>query len=233
MDEITTVDQFIDGAVQFKEEPYFTDGKLRKFTQLMLDAQMSGLDIDTDVGIGKTPKMRIWIRHPNFTKADKMGDVQTMAFRAMNGLLNEIFRQRWHIEQLQAEIRKLQQPTPDVTARALVSNVHVHPATCGADCPAFYHDGDCGECQIDYNRIVDEGMPCNFAAVVKRIMKLQKDTTARALELMAFDASRMPHRPWEVVVKPGEDSEKAILRCALEHYEAQSRAEAENKEATK
>lgn len=117
MDEITTVSQFIDGAVQFKEEPYFTDEKLRNFTQLMLDAQMSGLDIDTDVGIGKTPKMRIWIRHPNFAKADKMGDVQTMAFRAMNGLLNEIFRQRWHIEQLQAEIK--QQPAPDVTARAL------------------------------------------------------------------------------------------------------------------
>jgi hypothetical protein len=154
MDEnITNVDQFIEGAVVLKEKPYFTDEKLRNFAQMMLDAQVDELDVESDVGIGK-PKMRIWIRHPNFTKADKLSDIMTMAYRALNGLLCEVFRAQWHTKELQAEIRTLQAQQSRALELACSKIAKLFTMPRGFECESKGKQGtcnfDCVKCLAEF-----------------------------------------------------------------------------------
>lgn len=97
----TTVEEFIAGAEEWGDIEIFSERLLKDFAQRMLNAS-DEYDCTFGASLSKNKKINITVYHPNFDKADLMSDIMGGSFKALNGLLNEIFR-------LRSELRKVQE----------------------------------------------------------------------------------------------------------------------------
>jgi len=92
--EVTNVDDFIAGAEEWGTTEIYSEETLRSFVQRMMDAAD---DYNCSFGASLTKDKRsivLTVYSPDIDKADKMSDIMAGSYKAMNGLLNEIFRLR-------------------------------------------------------------------------------------------------------------------------------------------
>lgn len=110
--EPTTVEEFIAGAEEWGDTEIFSEEQLRDFCQRMIDA--SG-DFETRLtaNASKSSKITINVYHPSYDKAAKMADILAGGFRACNGLLNEVCRQRAQLRMLNAERAEMRELRKD------------------------------------------------------------------------------------------------------------------------
>jgi hypothetical protein len=136
-EKITTVEEFVKGAVSLGDQPYFSEESLRDFTQRLLDMQTeAGYDIDTEVNTAKSRKVRMLFYGPDFREMERISELYENAHRYVNCLLCEVYRLR---AQLAA-----------VTRDRDVAREAVRLSATGLRCatgPGCLYEGGCRECE--------------------------------------------------------------------------------------
>lgn len=92
--EVYTVEEFIAGAEEWGMTEIYSDETLRAFVQRMMDAAD---DYECTFGptlTKKSSKIVVTVYNPDIGKAEKMSDILAGSYKALNGLLTEIFRLR-------------------------------------------------------------------------------------------------------------------------------------------